>query len=109
MLDMTTYWPVTLGIGIGVFLTRYSFILVLDKITLPPMVQRMLRYIPASVLPALIAPAILLHSKTGTISFAGWDQLAAGITAILIAWKTRNMLATIASGMIVLWLAQLFL
>jgi len=109
MLDMSTYWPVVLGIGVGVFLIRYSFILIIDKVTLPEMVQRMLRYIPASVLPALIVPAVLLHKEGGVTTFAGWDQLAAGLIAVLVAWKTRNMLATIAAGMVVLWVVQIFL
>nr|WP_321260652.1 AzlD domain-containing protein [uncultured Pseudodesulfovibrio sp.] len=109
MLDMSIYWPVVLGIGIGVFLIRYSFILIIDKVTLPEMVQRMLRYIPASVLPALIVPAVLLHKEGGVTTFAGWDQLTAALVAVLVAWKTRNMLATIASGMVVLWGIQFFL
>ncbi|BDQ38356.1 hypothetical protein SYK_27160 [Pseudodesulfovibrio nedwellii] len=109
MLDMSDYWPVVLGIGVGVFLIRYSFILIIDKVTLPEMVQRMLRYIPASVLPALIVPAVLLHKDGGVTTFAGWDQLAAALIAVLVAWKTRNMLATIASGMIVLWGILFFL
>ncbi|WP_319542160.1 AzlD domain-containing protein [uncultured Pseudodesulfovibrio sp.] len=106
---MNVYWPVVLGIGVGAFFIRYSFILIIDKVTLPKMVERMLRYIPASVLPALIVPAVLLHKEGGVTTFAGWDQLVAGIVAVLVAWKVRNMLATIASGMIVLWGIQFFL
>lgn len=106
MVDMDTYWPITLGIGIGTFLIRYSFILIMDKITLPEALTRMLRFIPASVLPALIVPAILLHKEHGIATFAGYPQLVGGLVAAAVAWKTKNILATIGSGMVVLWVMQ---
>lgn len=105
MVDMSTYWPVALGVGVGTFLIRLSFILIMDKITLPKAIHRMLRFIPASVLSALVVPAVLLH-KNGVTTFAGWERLFAALLAVLVAWKTKNVLATIATGMIALWAAQ---
>ncbi len=105
MVDMTTYWPIVLGIGIGTFAIRYSFILIMDRLTLPDAFHKMLRFIPASVLTALAVPAILLHKNGGT-SFAGWERTIAALIAVLVAWKTKNILATIASGMASLWILQ---
>jgi len=106
MVDMNTYWPVALGIGAGTLLIRYSFILIMDKITLPGLVHRMLRFIPASVLPALIVPAVFLHRTGDAVAWTGWERTAAWLAAVIIAWKTRNILATIGAGMAVLWLAK---
>jgi branched-subunit amino acid transport protein len=106
MVDMTSYWPVALGIGAGTLLIRYSFILIMDKVTLPDLVHRMLRFIPASVLPALIFPAVFLHQSGDAVAWAGMERTAAWLAAVLIAWKTRNILATIAAGMAVLWLLK---
>lgn len=102
MVDMHTYWPIVLVLGIGTFLIRYSFILIMDKLTLSDAIHRMLRFIPASVLPALTVPAILLH-KNGAVAFAGIERPLAALVAIVVAWKTRNILLTIASGMAALW------
>lgn len=103
MVDMNTYWPIVLVLGIGTFLIRFSFILIMDKLTLPDAVHKMLRFIPAAVLTALIVPSILLLHKNGVTTFAGWERLVAGLVAVLVAWKTKNILATISVGMIVLW------
>ncbi len=102
MVDMTTYWPVVLALGIGTFLIRFSFILIMDKLTLPDAVHRMLRFIPASVLTALIVPAVFLHGSS-VISFEGWERAVAAFIAVLVAWKTKNVLATISVGMLVFW------
>lgn len=103
MLDMTQFWPVVICLGIGTFLIRYSFILIMDRLTISDNVRRMLRFIPAAVLPALVVPAILLH-RNGVTGFAGWDRLIAALIAVAVAWRTRNILATIGSGMAALWL-----
>ena len=105
MVDMTHYWPVAIGIGLGAYLTRLSFILVMDRLRLPEGVHRMLRFIPASVLPAIVVPAVLLH-KNGVTTFAGWERLLAALVAVAVAWKTRSTLLTIASGMVALWTFQ---
>ena len=106
MVDMSTYWPVALGIGVGTLIIRYSFILIMDKVTLPDLVHRMLGFIPASVLPALIVPAVFLQKTGDTMIWAGWERTVAGLAAVAIAWKTRNILATIAAGMAVLWVLK---
>ncbi|MCA9949547.1 MAG: AzlD domain-containing protein [Anaerolineales bacterium] len=36
----------------------------------------------------------------------GNGRLLAGLVAIIVAWKTKNVLLTIIVGMIVLWLLQ---
>lgn len=102
MIDMSTYWPIVLILGVGTFFIRYSFILIMDKLPLPDGVHRLLRFIPASVMSALVIPSVLLH-KNGVTSFAGWERVVAASIAVLVAWKTRNILATIGSGMLALW------
>lgn len=102
MVDMTQFWPATIIIGLGTFLIRYSFILIMDKIVLPDAFHRMLRFIPAAVLSALVVPGVLLH-KNGVTSFAGWERVVAALIAVGVAWKTRSILWTIASGMVSLW------
>lgn len=104
MVDMDTYWPVVLLLGGGTFLIRLSFILVVDRVTFPDGVTRALRFIPASVLTALIVPAVLLHPDGG--SAASLARPVAALAAVVVAWRTGNIPATIAVGMAVLWLMR---
>lgn len=105
MADLTTYWPIVLGIGLGTFAIRYSFILIMDRLTLSDTFYKMLRFIPASVLTAIAVPSVLLH-KNGVTTFAGWEKLIAALIAVGVAWKTKNILATIGVGMVSMWLLQ---
>lgn len=100
-----TIWLIMIGLAVGTFLIRVSFILVLGKRQVPPLLSRSLRFIPASILSALVVPQILTRNNVLQISLTN-PQLIAGIVAAVVAWRTKNVLFTILSGMIVLWALQ---
>ena len=100
-----TIWLIMIGLAIGTFLIRLSFIQLLGQRGMPPLLAKSLRFIPASILSALVVPQILTRNNALQISFAN-PQLLAGIVAGLVAWRTRNVVLTIVSGMLVLWLLQ---
>ena len=100
-----TIWLIMIGLAIGTFLIRLSFIQLLGQREMPPLLARSLRFIPASILSALVVPQILTRNNALQISFAN-PQLLAGIVAGLVAWRTRNVVLTVVSGMVVLWLLQ---
>lgn len=102
MVEMQSFWPAVALIALGTFLLRYSFILVMDMIRLPESAKRMLRFIPASVLTALVVPAVVFHKLPGGVE-ADWRRMAAAGLAAAVSWKTRNMPLTIAVGMAALW------
>ena len=85
------------------FVTRGSFIVLLADAKLPPVLQRSLRFVPAAVFPALVLPDMAWVKGTLDLSLAN-PQLAAGIIAGAVAWKTRNTLITILVGMSLLHL-----
>jgi branched-subunit amino acid transport protein len=94
-------WAVIAVIGVGTWLIRLSFIALLGRVeVIPPQLLRILRLIPAAVLAAIVAPA-LTHAS-GTFDLAT-DRFVAGVGAALVAWRTRNVLATIIIGMGLLW------
>lgn len=96
-------WVVCIIIGIGTFLLRLSFIFLIGKLEkVPPGIESFLRLVPAAVLPALILPPIIHMDSSLVINIEG-DKLFAGAFAALVAWRSRNMLATIAAGMLALW------
>jgi branched-subunit amino acid transport protein len=98
-------WSLFIAIGLGTFLLRLSFIYLFGKVDMPDWLKRALRYVPVSVLAALVLPA--LTSPTGTLDLSlGNARLLAGLAGGLVAWKTRNVLWTIAVGMVMLWVLQ---
>jgi branched-subunit amino acid transport protein len=107
-MDPLTAWVLIAGLAVTSFVPRGSFILFLDRLPLPPAVQRALRFVPAAVFAALVVPDIAFAS--GAIRL-GLDnpKLIAALVAGPVAWRTRNTLATIVAGMAALHLADRFL
>lgn len=104
-MSETAIWLVIVLIGAGTFLLRFSLIALLDRLgRTPPSLERALRFIPPAVLSALVVPALLHHDGALAIG----PRLGAGLVAIAVAWKSKNVLATITAGMLVLWGLQAF-
>ena len=98
---MTT-WLIILCMGIVTYSIRLLPIVLLGRIEMPPIVLRALRFVPPAVLSAIFFPELLRPAGSLDISL-GNARLIAGLVAAVIAWRTRNVLVTIAAGMIVLW------
>jgi branched-subunit amino acid transport protein len=99
------FWFTILGMGVITFALRLSFIFLLGRFELPPLLQQALRFVPVTVLPAIVLPAIA-YTDTGLDLSLGNARIPAAILAIAVAWRTRNVLLTIISGMVGLWLWQ---
>ena len=101
-------WLVILLAGLLTFGTRLSFILLLDRIKVPNWFRRGLRFVPAAVLSAIILPELASRNAVLDISLHN-PQLYAGVLAVLVAWRTKNVLLTIIVGMAVLLIFQVVL
>ena len=95
-------WGLFLVVGLGTFALRLSFVELYGNLRVPPLVSRALAYVPASVLAALVLPAVVYPEGHGDFVLAN-PQIPAAILAGLVAWKTRNTVLTLAVGMGVLW------
>ena len=105
MSDNTVLLLVLVIVGVITFGFRLSFIALMDRLRLPPLLQRALRFVPAAALTAIITPELFL--RDGAIFLSPMNaRLIAGVIAILVAWRTKNTLLTIAVGMIALWVLQ---
>lgn len=105
MIGSGLFWGATVALALGTLALRFSFIYLLGRVEPPDWFYRALRYIPPSVLAALVAPAVVLPQ--GDVGWLlGKEKLAAGILAALAAWRVRNMLATIVTGMAALALLE---
>lgn len=100
-------WFTILGMALISYALRISFLLLHERLTFPPVVQRALRYVPYAVLAALIVPAV---AGGGEQPFSPeFPRLFAAVVGAVIAWRTRSVVLTLALGMGSLWLVQLLL
>ncbi|MBC8506825.1 MAG: AzlD domain-containing protein [Anaerolineales bacterium] len=105
---MSNPWLVMIFIGLLTFATRVSFIVILDRWKTPTIIRRALRFVPVSVLTAIFVPEVLMPTGTIDVSMSN-ARLIAGLIAMLVAWKTKNIVWTIVVGMGVLLLTQWYL
>jgi len=98
-------WLIIIGMGAITYAIRLSMIVLSGQIQLGDHLQRALRYVPPAVLSAIILPEMIQPGGTLDISL-GNERLLAGLIAIVVAWYTKNMIWTVAIGMIALWILQ---
>lgn len=103
--DSLGLWITIILIGAITFAYRLSFIALLQKLSVPPLLSRALRFVPVAALTAIIAPDLLIRNGAIDLSLTNF-RLIAGLIAIFVAWRTKNTLLTIGVGMAVLWVLQ---
>jgi branched-subunit amino acid transport protein len=92
-------WVTIVLAGIGTFIARISFLGVAHRISDPPIgVQRVLRMIPPAALAALVLPALVRPDGDFDLT---QPRLVAGLAAAAVAYRTKNVLLTLAVGMAV--------
>jgi len=89
------------------FALRAAFVLPGSRLRLPRGVEAILRYAPAAVLMAIIAPDMFLVSDALALS-AHNPRLVGGLVGFTVAAATRDMVLPIALGMLALTLARLY-
>lgn len=98
-------WLLIAGMGAITYALRLSMIVLLGRMEVPPPVLRGLRFVPAAVFSALVAPALVRPVGSLWLSPAN-PYLLAGLLAAAVAWRTRSMVLTIVLGWAALWLVR---
>ena len=93
-------WLVIVVVGALNFLSRLSFIALFSQRTMPPLLERALRFVPAAMLTALVVPMVVLVELPGV---AANPRVPAAIIALVVAILTGSTLKTLATGMVALW------
>lgn len=86
------------GMAVATMATRIPVLLWLSRRKLPTGLFQALKYVPPAVLAALIAPAALYQDGNLALSLDN-AGIPASLVAILVSWRTRNLLLTIILGM----------
>lgn len=93
-----------LGMAVITFAIRYTLFAVGHRVRFSPLVTQALTYVPVAVLSAIAVPVMLMPDGEGLQLSLDNDYLVGGIAAIIIAARWRNLLATIAGGILCFFL-----
>lgn len=91
-------WGLICAIAAGAFALRFSFLGGMGTRRLPPRLERVLRYTTVAVLPALMAPLVLLPEPPATLPDPA--KLAGACAALAVGALTRNVLLAIVAGVV---------
>lgn len=101
-------WAMVIAMGVVTYALRLLPILLAGRGQLPPGVRRALQLVAPAVLSAIVLPDLLLRGGEIALRLDN-GRLFAGVVAVLVAWRTKNVVATIAVGMACLWLLTAWL
>ena len=96
MIDDPTFWTLTVLLGIGTFLIRFSFLGIFGGREFPEPVARHLRYVGVAVFPALVTPLILWPEATG--GEIDPIRVVAGLAAFIVGLRV-SVIGAIIAGM----------
>ena len=100
MIDSTTLWTVIIGLGVGSFLLRFTFLGFVGDRPLPDWLLRHLRYTAVAILPALVAPLVVYSGEGGSTDFT---RVLAALATLGVGMWTRNVFAAIGAGAVTLF------
>ena len=89
--------------GILTYITRMTMVTLVDRKVLSTKLKQVLGYVPAAVFPAIIFPAIFFNDY-GELIELNDPKIYGAIVAILVGYLSRNIIATIFSGLISYWI-----
>ena len=97
---MSSAWLAIGLAAVGTFAMRAAFLVAAHRLAdVPAPVQRVLRQIPPAALASIVVPDLLRPRDHLDL----WQpELAAGVIAALVIWRTRSTALTLVVGMAVL-------
>ncbi|WP_437880834.1 AzlD domain-containing protein [Pseudomonas sp. LRF_L74] len=104
-MSTAAQWALFAAVGLGTFAIRLSFIELSGWLRLPPLLNRALAYVPASVLAALVLPAVVFPGAGAEADLLN-PRVPAAILAAIVAWFSKSTLMALGAGMGALWLLQ---
>lgn len=105
-MDHTQVFLTIVAMAAVTYATRSGPLLFMAGRSLPPAVIRFLSHVPAAVLAALAAPALLRPQGVLDLSWTN-ATVWAGLAALALALRTRGLFGPVALGMAVVALSRL--
>ena len=103
MIENSYFWNITYLLALGTFAIRLSIIAISSRIKISDRLKEIFSFIPAAVLPAMVAPMVYYHE--GSVDWLqGKERLLIIILATFVSYLTKSMFATISFGLLFLYL-----
>ncbi len=106
MIPASYFWQNILLLALGTFCIRFSLISLSGRVKISERTKELFSYIPAAILPALVAPMVFFHQGSATWLLGKERALVLMLTIAVCAF-TRSTLATILFGLVALYLARM--
>ena len=100
-------WLSIIIAGILTYFTRMTMIALVSRDMLGYRIKAVLAYVPSAVFPAIIFPAIFINDYGNFIEMND-PKIFGAIVAIVVGYFSRNVIATILSGLISYWIILFF-
>ena len=95
-------WSLIIYCGLVTFLSRFLMIAILKKEMFTDRIREVLSFVPSAVFPAIIFPAIFINDYGSYIEMND-PKIFGAIVAILFGYFSKNVIATIFSGLLSYW------
>ena len=95
-------WALIIYCGLITYFTRFSMIALLKKEMFNDKAREILSYVPSAIFPAIIFPAIFLDDL-GLFQFEDNPKILAAAVAMIIGILSKNIIATIFTGLASYW------
>ena len=96
-------WFTIIIAGIITYFMRMTMVALVDRDLLGERVKEVLAYVPSAVFPAIIFPGIFINDYGAFIEMND-PKIFGAIVAILVGYFSRNVIATIISGLFSYWI-----
>ena len=100
-------WLSIIIAGILTYFTRMTMIALVSRDMLGDRIKAVLAYVPSAVFPAIIFPAIFINDY-GTFIEMNDPKIFGATVAIVVGYFSKNVIATISSGLISYWIILFF-
>ena len=101
-------WLSIITAGVLTYFTRMTMIALVSRDMLGDRIKAVLAYVPSAVFPAIIFPAIFINDYGSFIEMND-PKIFGAIVAVVVGYFSRNVIATILSGLISYWIILFFL
>ena len=96
-------WSSIIIAGVLTYFTRMTMIALINRDMLGDRIKAVLVYVPSAVFPAIIFPGIFINDYGAFIEIND-PKIFGALIAILVGYFSRNVIATILSGLFSYWI-----
>ena len=96
-------WLSIVVAGIITYFTRMTMVTLIRREMLSSKLKEVLVYVPSAVFPAIIFPGIFINDY-GNFITADDPKIFGALVAVAVGFYSKNIIATILSGLISYWI-----